>query len=266
VTERVRVPRVGPRRRLIAVAALGLLGIGALAGCRSQPGTAAFVGGTRITNAQVEAGVKTISIPNVGPGPVRQTYVADLTFIALAEHYAAANKIALPAVTADELSQEAQSVNIPAAKAASNPVVRALAQSGKDLGTLIQAMKPATPTDAQLMEIFNRAKAAGLTKDTYAQDKSTIEQIQGLGQAVALQNELAKAAKTYKLEISPLYLPTPVPGKPDTGLEFPVLQLQNQQAGVPVTVLGVPLGGSGASPAVVSGPTTDSGTPQASAP
>ena len=119
VTERVRVLGASPRRRLIAVAAVGLVAAGVLAGCRSEPGTAAFVGGTRITDQQVNDGVKTISIPNVGPGPIRQTYVADLAFIALAEHYAKDHKIDLPAVTNDELAQEAQSVGIPAAQATS---------------------------------------------------------------------------------------------------------------------------------------------------
>ncbi len=267
VTERVRVLGASPRRRLIAVAAIGLAAVGVLAGCRSEPGTAAFIAGTRITDQQINDGVKTISIPNVGPGPVRQTYVADLAFIALAEHYAKDHQIKLPAVTNDELSQEAQSVGIPAGEATTNPVVRALTQSAKDLSTLIDKATPAKPTEAQLMEIYNRAKAAGLTTDTYAQDRATIAQIQGLGQAVAVQNEMAKATSTYGLEISPRYLPTPVSGKADNGLEIPVLQLQNQQTGAPTTVLGIPLGGPGASPAVIANPnatgsgTTDAGTP-----
>jgi hypothetical protein len=267
VTEHVRVLGASPRRRLIAVAAIGLVAVGVLAGCRSEPGTAAFVGGTRITDQQINDGVKTISIPNVGPGPVRQTYVADLAFIALAEHYAKANKIELPAVTNDELAQEAQSVGLPAAQATTNPVVRALTQSAKDLSTLIDKATPAKPTEVQLMEIYNRAKAAGLTRDTYSQDRATIAQIQGLGQAVAVQNEMAKATSTYGVEISPRYLPTPVSGKADNGLEIPVLQLQNQQTGAPTTVLGIPLGGPGASPAVIANPNaTDSGTTDATTP
>ena len=267
VTERVRVLGASPRRRLIAVAAIGLVAVGVLAGCRSEPGTAAFIAGTRITDQQINDGVKTISIPNVGPGPVRQTYVADLAFIALAEHYAKDHQIDLPAVTNDELSQEAQSVGIPAGEATTNPVVRALTQSAKDLSTLIDKATPAKPTEAQLMEIYNRAKAAGLTTDTYAQDRATIAQIQGLGQAVAVQNEMAKATSTYGLEISPRYLPTPVSGKADNGLEIPVLQLQNQQTGAPTTVLGIPLGGPGASPAVIANPNAaDSGTADANTP
>jgi len=267
VTELVRVLGASPRRRLIAVAAMGLVGVGVLAGCRSEPGTAAFVGGTRITDQQVNDGVKTISIPNVGAGPVRQTYVADLAFIALAEHYAKDHKIDLPAVTNDELAQEAQGVGVPAAQATTNPVVRALAQSAKDLTTLIDKATPARPTEAQLLEIYNRAKAAGLTTDTYAQDRATIAQIQGIGQAVAVQNEMAEATSTYDLQINPRYLPTPVVGKSDNGLEFPILQLQNQQTGTPTTVLGIPLGGAGASPAVIANPNaTDSGTTDATKP
>jgi hypothetical protein len=267
VTERVRVLGASRRRRLIAVATIGLVGVGVLAGCRSESGTAAFVAGTRITDQQVNDGVKTISIPNVGPGPVRQTYVADLAFIALAEHYAKDHQIDLPAVTNDELAQEAQSVGVPAAQATTNPVVRALTRSAKDLSTLIDKATPAKPTEAQLMEIYNRAKAAGLTKDTYAQDRPTIAQIQGLGQAVAVQNELVKAASTYDLEINPRYLPTPVVGKSNNGLEVPILQLQNQQTGAPTTVLGIPLGGPGASPAVIANPNaTDNGTTDANTP
>lgn len=267
MTERVRVLGASPRRRLIAVATVGLVGAGLLAGCRSETGTAAFVGGTRITDQQVNDGVKTISIPNVGPGPIRQTYVADLTFIALAEHYAKDHQIDLPAVTNDELAQEAQSVGVPAAQATTNPVVRALAQSAKDLSTLIDKATPAKPTEAQLMEIFNRAKAAGLTTDTYAQDRAAIAQIQGIGQAVAVRNEMVKATSTYDLKISPRYLPTAVVGQSDNGLEFPLLQLRNQQTGGPTTVLGIPLGGTGASPAVIANPNaTDSGTTDATNP
>jgi hypothetical protein len=266
VTERVRVRGASPRRRLIAVAVIGLVGVGVLAGCRNESGTAAFVGSTRITNQQVDDGVKTISIPNVGPGPIRQTYVTDLTFIALAEHYAKAHNIELPEITSAELAQEAQSVGLPASKATS-PVVRALGQSAKDLSTLLDKATPAKPTEAQLMEIFNSAKAAGLTTDTYAQDRATISQIQGIGQAVAVQNEMIKAASTYGLDISPRYLPTPVAGKSNNGLSFPVLQLQNQQTGAPLTVLAIPLGGPGASPAVIANPNpTASGTADATAP
>jgi hypothetical protein len=266
VTERVRVRGASPRRRLIAVAVIGLVGAGVLAGCRSESGTAAFVGNTRITDRQVDNGVKTISIPNVGPGPIRQTYVTDLTFIALAEHYAKAHNIELPAITSAELAQEAQSVGLPASKATS-PVVRALGQSAKDLSTLLDKATAVKPTEAQLMDVFNRAKAAGLTTDTYAQDRATIAQIQGLGQAVAVQNEMTKASSTYDLQISPRYLPTPVSGQSNNGLEFPVLQLQNQQTGAPVTVLAIPLGGPGASPAVIANPSaSDTGTPDTTAP
>jgi hypothetical protein len=267
VIERVRASGLTRRRRVIAVAALGLLGVGVLAGCRSEPGTAAFVGGTRITDSQVNDGAKTISVQNVGLGPVRQTYVADLTFIALAEHYARAHKIDLPAVTTQELAQEAEQVNIPAAQATSNPVVRALTQSNKDLGSLLSAMTPATPSDAQLMQIWTRARAAGLTQNSFATDKPTIQQIQGLGQTVALQNEMIKAEKTYNVQVNPKYLPTPIPGTTDNGLEFPVLELQNQQSGGAVTVLGIPLGGTGSSPAVIANATTgDAGTADANTP
>jgi hypothetical protein len=258
------------RRRLAAVAALGLLAAGVLAGCRSEPGAAVFVGNTRITNQQIDTGANSISGPSTSRDTILEAYVTDLTFIALAERYAADHKITLKEVQPAELAQEAQQVEasgLTLSGGATNPVLKALSQASSDFQTLIQAAPAAAPTDADLMEIYNRAKAGGLTTDTFEHDRTAIAQIQGIGQAIGLRNELTKSAQKYAVKVNPRYLPTPVAGELDNGLEYPILQLQGQQGTGGVTVLALPLGGAGASPAVVTGPNApDSGTADNTAP
>jgi hypothetical protein len=267
VTERKAV-RGRARRRLIAVAALGVLLAGALAGCRSQTGTAAYVGDTRITEAHIDSVVDTVKLDGLNVtndirGNLRQFAVRNLAFIALAEQYAASKNITLPPVTDDQAAQFVQTrLNLPSS-AASSQFFRDWAQADLDESKLAAAETPVTPTDAQLRDIYARAVAGGVTTATFASVKSAIENISGLGQALALQSGLAKTEKANAVQVNPRYYPAQQLGRPEQGLDYPLIQVGNP-AGQLVDVVVTPLGKPTPAP-VVDVPQTPTPTPTPSA-
>src|SRR5262245_58087229 len=91
----------------VLVVALWVLGLGLLAGCRTQPGAAAFVGEVRITDAQVEATVNRIDadlragarpegLPAEAYGNIRRAVVQLQVFVEVAKRYAAEQRYDAP--------------------------------------------------------------------------------------------------------------------------------------------------------------------------
>ena len=120
-----------PRRRLTAIAVMGALAVGALAGCRTDAGTAAYVGNTRITNDQVNAIVD--SAPQLGADltGARQEVVNDLVYLAAVQKYATANKIKLTPV--DDATAGAVRAGIPDPERRRAPQVHRLRGVGREL-------------------------------------------------------------------------------------------------------------------------------------
>jgi hypothetical protein len=253
VTERKAV-RGRTRRRLIAVAALGMLAAGALAGCRSETGTAAYVGDTRITESHIDSVVDSVriqglDITNDVRGNLRQYAVRNLAFIALAEQYAASKNITLKPVTDAQAAQFVQSrFNLPAS-AASAEFFRDWAQADVDETTLASAQTPVTPSDAQLRDIYSRGVEGGVTTAPYPQVKPQIANIGGLGQALALQAGLAEIEKGNDIQVNPRYYPAQQLGHPARGLDYPLVQVQNP-SGQLVDVVVAPLGKPNPAPVV----------------
>lgn len=265
MTERKAV-RGRTRRRLMAVAALGVLAAGALAGCRSETGTAAYVGDTRITEAHIDSVVDTVRIDGLDVtndvrGNLRQYAVRNLAFIALAEQYAASKNITLKPLTDAQAVQFVQGrFNLPPT-AASAQFFRDWAQADLDETTLVAAETPVTPTDQQLRDIYARGVAGGVTAAPYPQVKAQIENITGLGQALALQAGLAKIGQGNDIQVNPRYYPAQQLGRPAEGLDYPLIQVQNSN-GQFVDIVVAPLGKPDPAP-VVDAPQTP--TPSQSA-
>jgi hypothetical protein len=275
VTERVRVLGASPRRRLIAVAAIGLVAVGVLAGCRSEPGTAAFVGGTRITDQQVKAqldsltadlqrsqqqGVASQSPDQSAPAFDRQvalkTYcggeascrtsvLEQLVAIDVIKRYLADHKSDTRFSTDGDPVGDAQKAIAQAAAtnkvAPSDLYLNSVLQFQAYEKQLASNLTPVTPTQADLMAIYQQVKDAGLTTASFADVKAQIAQLQGLGQGLAVKKLLAGAGQTYNVSVNPRYVPTQVAGLTNSGFQLPTVQVTDQQ-GRAYTIVGVRLG------------------------
>ncbi|HKD97477.1 MAG TPA: hypothetical protein VKB69_07710 [Micromonosporaceae bacterium] len=268
-------------RRLLASLALSAVAVGALSACQGQPGTAATVGGTRITVDEIERSIsgvvaacesaKATATPEPGataapvPPPcvppveeLRAFAVQDKVAIEVAKRYAAEHGIKAPTVSDQDVAQTAEQLGVPA----DNAFVRDFVTATAWANSLDDATNPVTPTDADLRGIYDRALRAGITDQPFPKVRVAISQIQGLGQAVGVQRELQAAADKYGVTINPRYQPAAEIGNPINSLEMPLLRIQGP--GGAVTVLAVEFGHS-ASPAVASVPSpgstgTDTGT------
>jgi hypothetical protein len=101
------------RIRLAAAAASAGLVLAALAGCRLEAGSAAFVGPTRITDARVDEIVKQVQ-PHIREGQtggIRQQVVAWLALGEAGRRYARAHNVT---VGPRDLGAFAQQANLPA--------------------------------------------------------------------------------------------------------------------------------------------------------
>jgi hypothetical protein len=273
VSERVRVLGSSPRRRLIAVAAVGLVAVGVLAGCRSEPGTAAFVGGTRITDQQIDAQMDSLtadlqrsqqgasqspdqSAPAFDPQAALKTYcggeascrtsvLEQLVSIDVIKRYLADHKSDTRFSTDGDPVGDAQKAITEAATTnkikPSDLYLNSVLQFQAYEKQLASKLTPVTPTEADLMAIYQQIKNAGLTTASFADVKAQIAQLQGLGQGLAAKKLLAGAEQTYNVSVNPRYVPTPVAGQANFGFQLPTVQVNDQQ-GRAYTIVGVPLG------------------------
>lgn len=268
-----RAGRAGwSRHRLVAAAAFGLLAVGVLAGCRSEPGTAAFVGDTRISDAQVEAqmdslvaDIKTAQAQQAtqsgqapqpfdrtealtsfcgGEAACRQTILETLVLRDVAKQYLLDHRSDPQFSTGgDPLGDAQKAVE---KDAATSHIQRSdLYQwTGVEATAYIKQLSanltPVTATDADYRAIYQRLKEDGAINGSYDQVKGAIAQVQGLGQGLAATKLLAGAVRTYDVDVNPRYLPTPVAGQPNRGFDIPTFQVPGSQ-NQPVTLLAVTL-------------------------
>ncbi len=198
------------RRRLVTVAAAGVLALTALAGCRSEPGSAAFVGDTRITTNQVNDvldGVRAdgVTVDPTREGTIRQEVTAQLVFLDVAKRYA--TEKGFPAPTPD-YQTVADRNKLPT----SDPFVRLVAESQAYDALLKQQIKPATVTDADYLQAADAAIAQGVA-DPSQRDKlaASIKQDPGfadeMAHGIAVRNELTDAIKRYNVTVNPAFGP-----------------------------------------------------------
>jgi hypothetical protein len=265
VSERaaVRGPRTPVRRRVIAVVAVGALAIGALGACRSsfsEPGAAAFVGSTTITEAQVRSAVAGIKDTTQTDEETQRQYLLDLVYIDLLKQYAAQQGIQLAEPTADVKSFFATQSGVKAADASTNPYVLARSRAQSYAESAAAAATPVTPTDAELQPMFGRAVAAKLADPSdFAGFKTAILGFQATGtdgvtkipftNYAGLENSLAKLATSDNVTISPRFGQT-CTAAPCAGLTYSMLPLSDGQ-GNTFDTLELPIGGVTSDPPVI---------------
>ena len=204
---------------------MGALALGGLSACRSDAGTAAFVGNTRFTDAQVTKAALGVKTPGVSSSDVKHDYVLNLVYIEVLRKYAAATGVTLTEPTADYLSQLATQFDAPT----TDPFVVAQARTRAYAESLAAKATPATPTDAELQPMFQRAVAAQLADPTaFDTFKSTIMGVPGFTNFVGLQKELVKSETNDNISINPRYA-APCTASPCSGFQFDMLPLGNGQ-------------------------------------
>jgi len=212
------------------MAALALLGALGLAGCRAQPTVAAYVNQAKITEKQVDDMVADAKAKAATPeeqgtqAPGRGDVVSTIVLNQLCDEVQRQQGFNKPPVSTEQIKQsEGTPSNSEFAKIRAN-LWSCL--SGVPVGTQ-------EPTDAELREIYDLAKAAGAVDVPYEDIRAQLAADQSVRQALAIDRTLTEAAKAKDITVNPRYRP----------LMFPVFTLQSGDA-----IVSIPMGelGSGA--------------------
>jgi hypothetical protein len=217
------------RARRLAAVAVAALAVTGLSACRSAPDVAAYVGSAKITEARVghlvdEAKSKRTAGTQV-PAPSRQDVVDTLVGLDVLQDIAKQKGITPTAVPVDQL---AQSLGL----AADSEYVAISVQYRGLLGAVSSGAKPATPTEADLRDVFNRLTAAGgnpngQTFEQFAGSISAQDQ-QTLQQNIGLRNELEPQIAKLNTVVNPKY----------SAPQLPLVSLQDAQGkNVPLVVV-----------------------------
>ncbi|HZN71508.1 MAG TPA: hypothetical protein VFC00_07480 [Micromonosporaceae bacterium] len=222
------------RRRLAAAAAgvLALLALPALAGCRVEPGAAAFVGDLRIPEQRVDEIVGSVGdrVPAEQRGGFRQEVVSMLVLIEAGTRYAQAQEVQLaqaqPATVAERLKL---------------PVGAAYTQLVAHYRSVMTALEgratPAAPSEADQREAFANATIDGQpVTNSFDQVRQFFNE-ETMGAAVGNRNLLAEVLRGADVAVSPRYAPV---------VHQVRVTIANAQSW-----LGVPLGDAVTDPAVV---------------
>jgi hypothetical protein len=191
-----------PARRLALVAALAVAGGLALAGCRSQPQVAAYVGDRQYTNRDVEAYLTELKGLNLAAGNTRQVILSSLVVRDVGGRVAADQKLS---VAPADVAGTANALQLPS----DSRVSRLLAEANAVVQTLSEQAAPVQPTEADQREVF-----AGLTYQGQLVSKfQKFESIRALlgqeqiGRGLAVRGLLNDAIAKYHVTVNPRYAP-----------------------------------------------------------
>jgi hypothetical protein len=248
-------------RRLASTAVVAVLAVAGLSACRTEPGIAAYVGSTTISEKTVQdmyadaetkldAYIDTLRaerqknpdpsqqpIPDVvdlglTPGNVVQALVG----VQVLKGIAAERKVQ---PTATPAAQVAQQLGLPP----ETKYVAVFAEYQGYLNALLATATPAQLTEADQREVYKRLTAANgsaepVTFEQFTSEILTPENTQVLQRSYGLRNDLKAAADKADITFNPRY-----------GVqELPMLPVPTQQGGS-VSLVGLPLGGD-STPAV----------------
>ena len=255
------------RRRIIGVIALGALAVGALSACRTEAGAASFVGNTKISESFVDN--VAASVPAAAQIPkdqVRALAVDYQTFNVLAAKLAKDKGWGTATASADEVQQFGQQLGLSAGAAQDNAFIQVLTQADAWKSLLASKVTPAKPTpDAERQVYDNLVASQAVDPSTpFASVQGQIAQIQVFPQAMGLQNELEKAAKTYDVSINPRYAQpctdaSKVTSATCSAFEIPLLQIQGQSGqAIPALYLRIGENGPGVIDQVQASPAASS--------
>jgi hypothetical protein len=197
-------------RRYALLAAL-TLGAGlALTGCRSDPAVAAYVGGDTITEAQVDAliadahaaGKQTPAAASPGTQASQLSRSSVVTILVLGK-------------VCDQLKAKQHFTPQPigAERAGQIGGVPATSKYALELDKTYSCLSAvpippnAQPTDAEIRDIYDRAKAKGLVNAPYDQIKAQIAGDQTVQQAIAVNRTLDSMVSDGDVRVNPRYRP-----------------------------------------------------------
>jgi hypothetical protein len=224
------MPRV---RKLMLVAVVALVGGLTLSGCQNSPTTAVTMNGFSMQNSDVDNTFATVEgdvrkggqqINTESYGDVRQSIVRFTVFNEIAKRYA--QEKGYPAPTPD-YNAMAQQIGLPP----EDPFVKLYADTQAYHDLLTSKAAPATPTEADLREAYERYRVAyGDQALPYDQIKPNLQGVPEFAQAIGLRNELMAAAQRYGVSVNPRYAPLEMPllSVPDSNLDIVALPLGDQ--------------------------------------
>jgi hypothetical protein len=194
-----RRPRRTARRAVTALAAAGVAAL-ALSACQVQPGAAAFVGGDRISRAEVDKVTDALRRQaELNFGDVRQRTVGMLVMADLARR--AASDAGVTAKAPDYASW-AKANDLPT----DNPFVRAAAEAEAYVIAMEQAADPTTPSEKDLQALFaTLLQHREITPDYTVDSMHDVLDTKETGLALTVRAKLAAAARKYHVTVNPLY-------------------------------------------------------------
>jgi hypothetical protein len=214
-------PATRPLRATVVLAVgVGLI----LAGCRSSPTVAAYVGGSSITEAQVD-GVLANARAALGaePGtqpPGRSAVVTTLVLDKVCHAEQAKRGFSPNPIGVEQIKQlEKVPADSDYARARSSVYSCLAGVPIPDTGT--------QPSDAELRDIYDRAKAKGLVRVPFEQIREQLAADPGVQQALAVNRELTSLVQHGDVTVNPRYRP----------MEFPISDLGSGQ-----TLIVLPVG------------------------
>ncbi len=264
-TGRERVASMQRARRLASTAVVAVLAVSGLSACRSEPGVAAYVGGTTISEARVQqiyddaetklaAGLERLRAERAkNPDPTLQP-IPDAVQLKLKPENVLQALVGLQVLRGVAQERKVQPTETPAAQVAQQlglpadvEYVTVYAEYQGYLNALLGAAKPVQLTDPQLREVFQRLRSAGdagdagLTYEQFTQEILTPQNSQVLQQSYGLRNDLKDAAQKADIKFNPRY----------GAQELPLLPVPTEQGGS-VSLVSLPFGAQAdSSPAVV---------------
>lgn len=243
---RERVAGMQRARRVASIAVIAMVGAVALAGCRSEPGIAAYYGDQKITEDQVTSVVDDARRrlapstapadaaspspdPALPPGaeqpaaPTRQDVVTVLLLGAVCEKLRAERGYQ----PADDLSPEQVASLVGA------PADSAYARDAAKLYTCLESIpdQSVTPSQEDLNDLVARARTAPDVVPPGTPDDVVINRLGGDPSylpALSDKRTLEQAAADYDVTVNPRYRP----------LEFPVLRFRGNIAAISVSLGG----------------------------
>lgn len=214
--------------RALAVATIAVTAVLGLAGCRVEPGAAAFVGSTRITDQQVDqvndeqvavARERGREITTEAVASNRQFLVGRLTVAEVARRILAEQNIPVTEVSAADVAKEN-------GRTEPNEIDEYIAQTRPYLDALRASVTPAPLTNDEKKEVTQNLVNLGAPPAAAAQFFTDPE----LQRGMAFRRAILAGADKYDVEVSPRY------GQ----VAFPVWTVNS--GGQPLNVMFVELG------------------------
>lgn len=229
-------------RRLASITVIAMVGAVALAGCRSEPGVAAYLGDRKITEEQVTAVIddaKRLLAPSPTPGGASPSPDEVLPGMPQPKTPARADVLGIMLLDAvcDKLSAERgyqpQEQILPEQVAAlvSAPAESLHARNAAELYTCLFSIpvdQSVTPTKEDLADLVARARTAPDVVPPGTPDEAVAQRLSGPEYLRALSNKrlLEKVIADADVTVNPRYRP----------LEFPVLSFRGNVAAVSVVL------------------------------